>query len=291
MKRYLDITNYEVTKLESDDFGFNCFSFTGAETFPHWHTHIEIIFISSGVTWVYVNGEKFTCGQGDIIFVPSNSLHSIIPQKNSTYKPIIIGELLLNQILADQHCHSTMAPFMGHDGFTRLHITPEHVHYLEYHSALQQIFREHNSKLMEYRTMIKLEIIKLFALLKRHHSQIHEPFSFMQSEKTQVIINVLDYISAHYSEKVTVKAMSQFCCMSEQHFCRTFKAYTGKTLIEFITLLRLEKSYRIIQGTDIPITHVPELTGFCNVSYFSRVFKKKYGLAPSQLRKMCGSQS
>lgn len=79
--------------------------------------------------------------------------------------------------------------------------------------------------------------------------------------------------------------MSNYANMSNQHFCRLFKAYTGKTFIEFLSLYRLEQSNLLLITTDVPITQIPERTGFCNANYFARVYKNRYGHPPSYTRK------
>ena len=73
--------------------------------------------------------------------------------------------------------------------------------------------------------------------------------------------------------------------MSEQHFSRLFKTYTGKTFIDYLTQFRLEQARKLLLKSDLPITQIPELTGFCNPNYFSRIFKHYYEQTPSEARK------
>ncbi len=285
MQDFIDLSNFEITNMESEEFSFNCFKIKNSETLPHWHGHIEIVYVSKGVCSVFINGELYTCCQGDIIVIPQNSLHSIIPENTSTYHPIIIGEMLLKQTLEDLHFQSSLSFTLAEKSFSPIHISVIREHYDDFVMIIKRIFNEYETKNVEYRTIIKLEIIKLFTLIKRYDTDIQTYPAYKKNERTRIIIKVLEYISNHYSDKISVKSMSSFSNMSEQHFCRVFKAYTGKTLIEFVTLIRLDKSYRLIIDTDIPITQIPELTGFCNENYFSRIFKKHYGFSPSQLRK------
>jgi AraC family transcriptional regulator, transcriptional activator of pobA len=100
----------------------------------------------------------------------------------------------------------------------------------------------------------------------------------------RLIKSSLDYLNLHYSERITVRHMSEYCHLSIQHFSRLFKSYTGKTFIEYLTLFRLEQARKILSGTDIPIIQIPDLVGFCNGNYFSRLYKKYYGHPPSMGR-------
>jgi AraC-like DNA-binding protein len=187
--------------------------------------------------------------------------------------------------LGDFHFQSSLSYYLTEEAFSPIYLSTKQEHYEDYHSVIKKIFHESEGKDKDYRTIIKLEIIRFFALLNRYDTDIQNDPMPKKNDRTRVIIKVLDYISNHYSEKISIKAMSRYLNMSEQHFCRVFKAYTGKTLVEYVTLFRLDKAYRLIVSTDIPITQIPELTGFCNENYFSRIFKKQYTFSPSHLRR------
>jgi transcriptional regulator GlxA family with amidase domain len=150
--------------------------------------------------------------------------------------------------------------------------------------VVENIIREDRIKSEGYQAIIKAEIVKLLSLLGRGHPEVFTARSGKRDEKTQTMIRVINYLTNHYTEKISISDMSRYANMSLQHFCRTFKAYTGKTLVEFLTHLKLEKAYRLIITTDVPISQIPELAGFCNINYFSRVFRKRYGATPSSTR-------
>ena len=64
-----------------------------------------------------------------------------------------------------------------------------------------------------------------------------------------------------------------------------FKQLYGQTIFRFLTNERLRKACVLIQHTDTPIKEVAYVTGFVSVPHFSKVFKKKYGFTPRDLRK------
>lgn len=65
-----------------------------------------------------------------------------------------------------------------------------------------------------------------------------------------------------------------------------FKQLFGTTVYRFLLQERLRKSKMLIQHTDSPIKTIAYKTGFKSIPHFSRVFKKTYGYAPSELRKL-----
>lgn len=285
MKDFIDLSNFENTYLESENFSFNSFKFKGSETLPHWHNHIEIVYISFGLCTIFINGNQYICTTGELIIIPQNSLHSIIPEKDSIYHPIIIGDTLLNRLMNDSSVQDSISPFISKESFAPIFINLKHNFYHIYIHVILTIIDEFEHKENNYETIIKLELVKLFTYIKRYLPIEAQSVNPKKNVKTQSMIEVIDYIALHFSTKITVSTISKFSNLSQQHFCRTFKAFTGKTFNEYLTYYRLEKAYQLVVTTDIPITQIPELTGFCNENYFSRVFKKQFGTTPSNTRK------
>lgn len=71
--------------------------------------------------------------------------------------------------------------------------------------------------------------------------------------------------------------------INENHLSRQFKAQTGYQLVKYIRNQRLKKARELIIGGNSNIHSVSDEVGFSDPYYFSKCFKKKYGLAPSQL--------
>ena len=73
--------------------------------------------------------------------------------------------------------------------------------------------------------------------------------------------------------------------MSEVHFIRTFKQTYGITPNQFIINKRLEKAMHLLESTNLPIKDIAVSTGFANSYYFSRTFRMKTTITPSEYRK------
>ena len=64
-----------------------------------------------------------------------------------------------------------------------------------------------------------------------------------------------------------------------------FKQTTGMGFIEYLNSYRLETAAQMLSASNDNILDIAEKTGFENLSYFNRSFKKKFGLSPGQYRK------
>ena len=70
----------------------------------------------------------------------------------------------------------------------------------------------------------------------------------------------------------------------EECICRETLEETGLTLTEYITKYRLERAQSLMRDTAVPLTQIAEQTGYSDVSYFSRSFKKYFGVSPRAAR-------
>ena len=95
---------------------------------------------------------------------------------------------------------------------------------------------------------------------------------------------ILKYIENHYMDKITIAEISSEVQFSESHFMRYFKDTMGTTFTDYLKDYRLTMAARLLTTSDSAILDIASETGFDNLSYFNRVFKKKYGMTPRQFR-------
>jgi len=71
--------------------------------------------------------------------------------------------------------------------------------------------------------------------------------------------------------------------ISRMQLHRKLKALTNQSTSQFIQNIRLEKAYELLKEKEFNVSEVTYRTGFSHPNHFSRVFKKKYGKAPSKI--------
>ncbi len=90
---------------------------------------------------------------------------------------------------------------------------------------------------------------------------------------------VLEYIDEHYSERITVADLCKIFHYSRSSLFMHFKNELNQGVTSYINNLRLEKSKALLK--EHSVKEVATLVGFENTNYFSRAFRKKYGVSPS----------
>ena len=285
---YQQPETYQHVAFDSSDFPVNFYNIKDATTMPHWHNHYEIVYGEKGVSTIRIDGTRYICQSGDILFIPANSLHSIIPNGPAVYNAIVIGDNLLDELLKqtgslwrEHGLRETLA-------LPPLHLTNQKEGHLQVISGVRDLASQLKSEDEIHPDLIQLEILRLFAymaMVQRDHLA-KTPDASTPSNQAALIKDVIGYLEDNYGERITIKDISHQVLISEQHFSRLFKAYTGRTFVEYLTLFRLEKANKLLLKTDLPITRIPELTGFCNPNYFSRIYSKHFGFPPSKARKL-----
>ena len=104
------------------------------------------------------------------------------------------------------------------------------------------------------------------------------------SGKNTVEKEMVSYIQQNFTGKILLKEFGKQFHLSEKYISRYFKEHFHITISQYVTYLRLEHAKQLLQDTDIPVTEVAMQSGYQNVSYFIRSFKKTYGMSPLKYR-------
>lgn len=105
------------------------------------------------------------------------------------------------------------------------------------------------------------------------------------NENHQRINAVFEYVQLSFKEKISLQKAASLIHLSESAFCKFFKRASGKKFSEYVNEIRLSHACKLLIETDKPIVQIAFDTGFESLTYFNRVFLKKKGIPPSQLRK------
>ena len=93
---------------------------------------------------------------------------------------------------------------------------------------------------------------------------------------------VRDYIRVHYSEDLSLRTLSQMAGMTPNYFSRRFKQFFGRTPIDYQLDLRMRHACVLLKTADLKLSDVAAAVGFDDVYYFSRLFKRRVGIAPGR---------
>jgi len=93
------------------------------------------------------------------------------------------------------------------------------------------------------------------------------------------------YIMENLAARLTLAEVAGECGVSKYHFSRIFKAATGRSFSAYVNKMRIDMAKELLMRPELNITEVCYATGFNDLSYFDRVFRRHTGTSPSMYRK------
>lgn len=236
---------------------------------PHWHSQSEIWMILNGTASITQNNQSFTVNPGDIVFSGPYCVHSIksITEKCQYCVIIINKNYQYNYMISDNE----LPPHMIVNDF-------------ELKRLINDIFEEHEKEELMYREIVNSLVTVLLSKLKRMWHINNQNRNNASDEANDSVQIAISYMNKHLSEKLTLNDICTFVGYSEAYFNRMFHKATGKSVIDFLNYLRCNNALYLLQNSDYSVSQVAVMSGFNNMSYFSRKFQEINGLTPSEAR-------
>jgi AraC-like DNA-binding protein len=103
-------------------------------------------------------------------------------------------------------------------------------------------------------------------------------------DKIKKVERVIGYMAEHYPRRLTLKDLGEVIQVSPSYLGAIFKEVTGISPIEYLLTIRMNKAKDLIRD-GYSIAEAAQNTGFNDIYYFSKYFKKAEGISPSQYRK------
>ncbi len=101
----------------------------------------------------------------------------------------------------------------------------------------------------------------------------------------QIAVKIQEYLSEHYSERITLELLAGQQNISVSQLKRIFKEHTGDSVIPYLTNLRIKEAKRLIQESVLNFSQIAVAVGYDNIYYFSSVFKKHTGMTLTEYSK------
>jgi AraC-like DNA-binding protein len=141
-----------------------------------------------------------------------------------------------------------------------------------------QAFEMRVALLAEYLSMLAEHYIE-YALVAAYSEACNG-----KTHRHKIINLAIDYISKNLSSKISVSDMSTYCMCSKSTLNHLFSAAMGRSIPEFVSIQRVNRSKYLLVNTDFSIEQIGVQCGFMSAAYFSVVFKKITGITPTEYR-------
>lgn len=287
----MNILEYENTQeLKShgqDSFPFNIYLCSIPLDFSavplHWHNDMEVIYIKKGRGRITVDLMPFLVRGGDIVIVPPGQLHSIEQFENCSmeYENIIFQPAMLIPAQNDACSEQFLLPLMQGQLLLPNYFSPDSPLHPALSSCLGAMDEICKTFPNGYQLAIKGQLFSFFYAL---FSSGDAPPPRRNNKSLDRLKEILKYVEIRYCEKISISDAAKICGFSESHFMKFFRNNMGISFTYYLNEYRLTMAARMLLSSSDSIAAIAGETGFDNLSYFNRRFKKKYHCTPSEFR-------
>lgn len=251
------------------------------------HDYVELAFILSGEGKYRLDDRIYPVQEGDLIVINPGVRHQAIfcPEAEVPTTEFFVG-------FSDIRITGCQTNFMP---------CPEGKHILHTEGELRQrlmkicasMEAENAVRRQGRYFMLKSYLIQILLLVIREQCEPMERpkgRAFESANKKYVVEQILSYVEEHYSEKISLDQIAENMYLSPYYVSRIFKSETGSAPIRHLINIRLEKARELLEGGyQGSIQEVAARVGYDDAYHFSRLFKKRYGISPSQARRNAGA--
>lgn len=247
------------------------------------HDHLEMAFVLSGEGRYCIEGEIYPVREGDLIIINPGVMHKALfcPEVDTPATEFFVGF----SHIRITGCQENHMPLPGGQ-------------YI-YHTAgdlRQRLFRicsameaENSVRRQGRYFMLKSYLVQMLLLVLREQCEPMErpkgP-AFESAGRKYLVDQISSYIEEHYNEKISLDQIAENMYLSPFYISRIFKSETGSAPIRHLIRIRLEKARELLEGGyQGSIQEVAALVGYDDAYHFSKLYKKHYGISPSQARK------
>lgn len=256
----------------------------------HIHDCFEVAYISSGMGYHILNGNKSMVSKGDLLFISYNSYHNFKPITedfkwiNCLFLPELIDPSIINAHNAEDVLKLALFTEMFKFDTVKLSDVQLHSAVNEFDSLFSDMLREYNSMKTGYQTILRYQ---LFILLIR----IFRTASMNEKEQDEALNDnvlvdmVLSFLKTNsFNENISLETIAKQAYVSPKYFSRLFKKKTGLNLTQFVHNLRVDKACELLKNTDLPINTIMNRVGYKDSKFFYQIFKRTMNVTPGDYR-------
>ncbi len=255
--------------------------------FPkHTHNFVEVIYMCKGRTNHIINGEELSLQEGELLFLNQNATQEIMPagEEDIAVNFIILPEFFDQALLLIGREENLIRDFL----MGCLKGEEEQVSYL--HFKVRDILPIQNlienliwtiMNSQQNKRMINQNTMGLLLLHLMNHTD-KVTVGKNRSEQ-EVVLSVLRFVQEHYRDgKLSDLA-------AELHYdlyslSRMIKKRMNKNYIDLVQDKRLAQAAYLLANSKLSVAEIGLAVGYDNLSYFHKIFKKKYGVSPKKYR-------
>ena len=243
----------------------------------HAHDFLELYYFLDGSVTYYIEDQVYDLCPGDLLIIPAGKMHRpIIANEHAAYERMVLW-------ITPQYLQSIDSP--AGDLQKNLQKVGEHGYCVPFRGD-ETVFVTALLKKLLYMQKNDTDPKFCAGAVELYLWTIFRSYGVIDTthrNETQVIPQVIRYITEHFSEPLTLEDIAAEFFVSKSYLNRHFKAYSNSTVYAYIMALRLTHARRMLRE-GIPAVEAGRECGFSDYSTFYKAFKTQTGLSPQQFK-------
>lgn len=239
--------------------------------FSHWHEQVEMHYVREGAAVFHVDQERWEVQAGDLIIVNRNTLHAgystTVPYEAAL---LVFDPTDLSRELGEKNLR--LQPLVRGDALVEQRMT--------------RIFQAQEEQQLGWRALCRALVTELLVYLCRHYGAESLPTKETAQRRRDLerLQPALAYIEQHYAERISVAQLAQLLCLSPDRLGHLFRDGVGQAPLQYINEIRLRKAMNLLKTEEYTVAEVARAVGFFDYNHFGRLFRRRYGCTPNQVR-------
>lgn len=236
-----------------------------------WHVppspadyHIVLLLISGEITYTLNGTDLITVEKGDMLFIPEGTLRAAVNTGRQPHDMYVAHFRYegdgdgLPMLQEPQNIHASLI----HADYMKNRFSLLTQHWLRRSPCTGTICHG-----------MMLEILSVL-----YEDAIRDT---LPGKSHGIVLQLQQYILERYRESITVQDLADHVALTPNYISSLFRKATGVTLTDYIQQIRISAACDLLTGSQMNVSEISDYLGFCEPSYFNKVFKKITGHLPS----------
>lgn len=280
LKRSVAIPNSEIQK--STEYGINTMLYITnigfySEASEHYRQRKEgssqhiLIYCTEGSGWISVKGRRFSVRANQYFIIPKTVPHSYGSSKQNPWSIYWI-HFLGSQ--SEDYANLTTNPQT---------IFPSNIDRIDnrielFEGMLQNLEMGFTQENIQYANICLMHFLASFKFLDQYRQ-------IRKRDDSDPILKSMRHMKANLEDTLTLRDLAKRVNLSTSQYSLLFKRKTGKSPLDYVIQLRIQKACQLLDNTDLKIKQIAPQVGYQDPYYFSRIFTKTIGTSPRDYRK------
>lgn len=273
----------------------------------HQHNFFEIMLVMNGSTEQMIENQKYVYHEGQCCLLNHTVRHRELPFKNTTLYFLMLSDDFVSKLMTNDFSFNAEGVLSQRQNkiydFFQKSLNGRDKQYLDFYPkvpinritpALEDLFDRltEENRHFSFGSYAAAQgiIAKILGIMLDYSLYTSRKISMNNSKDEYLFIQIQRLLESH-SGKISRQEISDILHYSDSYLNKIVNRSVGMSLLEYRKFFMIKEAARLLSCTDKTISEIIDDLGFSGRTYFNRLFKKQYGVTPTQYRKSLKTQS